>query len=312
MKCNGRYHSDKTATEAKPFSQKKRGAVCDGGFPSKKGSLWENVKKTLVLTWELDRIVVILMTIVALLRVFSPYISIFLSAYILDQLAAGTSDFWSLFWKILAGLVMVFLAKITGDYLEILKNRHIQICVSRFNMKKTDKTLEMDYQQLDSSYTNDIRSRIEIDHMWGSGLYSVMWELPIIIEALLQIIVAGIVLIPLIASGLFFQKGLASVFLVLLLAISTASAVFQTKYTKKKSFELMDESTKHSSYMMYFIWGGSSFQYKQGKDIRLFDASSMILSHVEQAYEDQVAWSRRFTRVTSFGGAVYGLSLIHI
>ena len=235
MKCNGRYHSDKTATEAKPFSQKKRGAVCDGGFPSKKGSLWENVKKTLVLTWELDRIVVILMTIVALLRVFSPYISIFLSAYILDQLAAGTSDFWSLFWKILAGLVMVFLAKITGDYLEILKNRHIQICVSRFNMKKTDKTLEMDYQQLDSSYTNDIRSRIEIDHMWGSGLYSVMWELPIIIEALLQIIVAGIVLIPLIASGLFFQKGLAPVFLVLLLAISTASAVFQTKYTKKKS-----------------------------------------------------------------------------
>jgi ATP-binding cassette subfamily B protein len=268
---------------------------------------WNHVKNTLALTWELDRTILILMAALAFLRVFSPYISIFLSAYILDQLAAGT-EFWPLLWMVLAGLAAVFLTKIAADYLDILKNRHITICLSRFDMKKADKTLEMDYQQLESSFTNDIRSKMETDRMWGSGFYSVLWQLPVLMEAIFQIIAAGIVLIPLIGSGVFFRNGLTPVFLVFLLAVSTLSALFQTKYTKKKTFELMDESEKHSSYMMYFIWGGSAFSYKQGKDIRLFDASRLIMSRVEQAHEEQVEWNRRFARVTSRGGAVYGIA----
>ena len=128
----------------------------------KEGSI-NNIKKTLSVAWTLNRFAVIWILIASFLSAITPYIPIFLSPYILDKLSTST-DYWVLTKVAFLGLLCVFMVKVICDYINFIKNKHVTVCVDRFYMKKADKTLLMDYNLLDSSFTNDIRNRINIDN----------------------------------------------------------------------------------------------------------------------------------------------------
>jgi ATP-binding cassette, subfamily B, bacterial len=252
----------------------------------------------------LDAEAVLLTVLASIVVTAQPYVTIFLSAYVVDGLHAGIAAA-TLIRTALMGVGAIFVLKALEGWLNRRKDVHVEICVRRFNMEMSRKTLSMDYQQLDSPRTNEIRTRIHNDHNWGAGFYSVFWQLSWLLGSALNFATALVVLLPLVAGKSFFADWTTPVFLALLIAMTLSAALFNSQYVHKKTFALMDEMNQ-KNIAGYLVFGG--VDYKAGKDIRVFGASPLIQDKLNGTVRWAVRWVRRFSTVEGLGGLAGGLA----
>lgn len=260
---------------------------------------------TLKTAYKLSKIAVILTVFSSIINAIKPYVTIILSAYILDGLASGVK-FMHLIWVAIIAAAVVFVLNIIDGFINKVKSVHIDLCVRNFDMKMSNKTFTMDFQLIESPLVNDIRNRIRNDHQWGAGFSSVFWQLSWLLNSLFGLIIGLVVLFPLFTSGNFFAHWSTPVYFLALIAVTIVTAIFNAQYVNKKSFELMDESSKARNYFGYFMWGG--VDYKAGKDIRIYDAGNIMRTYMNDTDTWKKPWINRFTKLNIIGGSTNGIS----
>ena len=264
-----------------------------------------SVMATVKLAFTLDKVSIILTVFLSLTRSVKPYIGILLSAWVIDGLSSG-AKIEALILTVLAGVAATFLLSLLESALNRENDVHIEICVRRFNMAVNKKTLTMDYEQLDSPLVNDIRNRIKTGNNWGAGFYSVFWISSWLLDSAFGIVASITVLVPLFYSGGEYTDWVAYAALCALLAATAAASYFNTKVTNKKTFELMDETSKFRSSFGHFMFGG--VDYKAGKDYRIYNASHMLKEYCGEGEDIRQNWIRRFTKTAGTGGFIGGLT----
>ena len=260
---------------------------------------------TVKAAYSLDKPLVILTVISSIISAIMPYVTVLLSAYILDGLSSQVA-LARLMMTAVIGVFVLFVLNIIDGFLKKNINVHIELCVRKFEMAKCRRTLTMDFELLESPLVNDICGRIKADHQWGAGFYSVFWQLSWLLSSFFGLIVGFLVLLPLFTAGDFFAHWSAPVYFLALLALSVASSLFDGKYINKRNFEVMDEISKQRFYSTFLLWGG--IDYKSGKDIRIYDAGHMMKAYISDSNEWKQDWIRRFTRLNLLGGSVNGIA----
>ncbi|MCL2772329.1 MAG: ABC transporter ATP-binding protein/permease [Oscillospiraceae bacterium] len=259
--------------------------------------IWESFKAS----YELGKKGVIFSIISAVISAVTPYIPIFVSARILDMLASG-EQFKNLIITAGIGLVIIFASQLIVNYINKLRDYHIEIAINNFDMAYTNRLFDLDYQQLDSPETNALRERIRLDNNWGNGFGGLYWRLPWLFGSVFNFIAAVIVLIPLFTTKIFWGGFTTPTFLIVLAAIVVFIVFIIVKYIHPAELKVMANSgvktlkDRKEKYLGYFSW--SSYDYKEGKDIRIYNVDKMIEYYMQFGLKTQKQWVKKFSYIS--------------
>lgn len=264
----------------------------------------KQIADSLKMMWALDRAVFLTSIAISMIDACIPFVGILLSAYVLDQLTAGTRDIWVLILTAVIAVGGVFFLTGASAYLKKIKEVHTELCVRRFDMKMCERTLTMDYELLDSPKVNDIRARIRNDNSWGAGFYSMIGMLPWLLSSAIGLLASIAILIPLFLDANLFDDPLALALLGLFLAVVAGNGWF-TSANKKKSYAFLNQYSNEKSFFGHFLWG--SIDYRSGKDIRIYDAKPLIEGYIDRdpPYRNYML---PLVRLSAVGGFANGLS----
>ena len=215
------------------------------------------------LMWNMDKWLLIHSIITSVIEAATPFAGILLSAYILDGLQAG-EEFTEIISVSLASVAVIFLLTVLKAYFSKILNVHIGMCGKRYDTLMSMKTISIDYPLLDSPAVNDIRVRIRHDNDWGAGFYSLVWQLPYLLNSLISTFVSVVLMLPLFMEGHFFSDTPAILLLLSLGAIIAFNLWF-TSVKNKELYRLLDDPSLDKSYLGYFLWNDQDYHY--GKDI---------------------------------------------
>jgi len=261
------------------------------------------IGESLKLMWELDRIVLIVIIVMAIIEAVTPYIGILLSAYILDGLATG-SDIRDLLLVTGFSVGGVFLLTAVNAYLKQIKEVHIDLCGRGFDRKKWERTLTMDFELLDSPFVNELCARIDSDNIWGAGFYSIIYGLSQVTCILAGLGIAVIILIPLFFDGTLFHHPLSLGLLLLFVLILIGSGLFSGKNNRKFNAQLASYQ-KLRNVFTHFLH--QNLDYRTGKDVRIYDVKPLIQHEIERDKADR-EFVVKSTKNSSAGGFASGLS----
>ena len=264
----------------------------------------QNIWKTLKIIWQLDKATIFTRSFHAFVTSTIPFIEIYLSAYVLDQLANGLS-LKPFILRVLLILVSIFLLKVLVSYLQKIMDVRSDLCYKRFNMLMGERTLTMDYELLDSPYTNALHTKIRNDNNWGAGIMSVIWQFPSMIACFIQLVYSVIILVPLFVDTLVFKDPLALFTLLLFFAVILFYIYFSAK-TRKTENTLLDETANDFGYRGYYIWNRQ--EYRNGIDIRVFKGQKLIEDSILKEQKKDLEYTKKFTTNSCISGLISGLS----
>jgi len=268
-------------------------------------NIWNDIVSSLKMLWNLDKMLFSVCVGTALIDSAIPYIEIYLSAYVLDGLATGI-PFHTFLQAVCLVLMGILVLKILKAYMDKIYNVHIEICGRKFNMLLGKRTLEMDYELLDSPKVNEINNRIRNDHEWGAGFLSVVYQFPDLLRNVLSFVFAVVILIPLFTESNVFDEGYAVAVLLLFVFVCIFNTAFSSR-KQKEYHKLLSSDDGDYRYRSYYVWGGR--EYKQGMDIRIFNGQKLIEEHIcEEDNEQYVPWTKALTINGCQRGLAGGLS----
>lgn len=254
---------------------------------------WKNIGISIQLIWKMDRMLLLHSLASSIIDAVIPFIGIFLSAYVLDGLQSG-SDMKTLLTVSFVSVMTVFLLTGFGAYIKKLKNVHIDKCGKRYDTLMSLKTISMDYPLLDSPAINDIRTRIKHDNDWGAGFYSLMWQLPPLLDSIVSSILSVVLILPLFIQDHMFTD-ITAFFLLLVFAAIILSNIWFISLKKKEHYQLLDNHpTLDKSYLGYFLWQGEDYHY--GKDVRIYHVKPLIENKLRGDVEINAQWMQKLVK----------------
>lgn len=239
-----------------------------------------NIVESLKIVHNLDRAIIPLMIIKSILNAVNPFAAILLSSMVIDKLTAGVPIQLTLQLTSL-GVVLIFLLTLASSIVKKYDSVHKERCYRLFNTKVGEKVLEMDYPQLESPRSHELRQRIQDDNNWGAGIYSAFYSFDGIARNFFSLVIAIVILVPLFLNSSFLIFGGLIYFLAFVIGITAANVLFQTKYINQCNLASIDKISQKSKLFSYLLFGGG-LDYKAGKDIRIYNAQGLIRDYVEE------------------------------
>ncbi len=196
------------------------------------------------------------------------YIDMLLSAYVLDALIGGQS-LREILPAVFIALGIRLLLKAAYEITGQLHNERQPLMGGMFDVKYSEVTLTMDYQELNSPRINNLRDRIARDDMNNWGIYGVYNSFSEVLTGLVDIVSAAAIAVPM------FSLNAGSLIYIGLTAAALVLAARLNGFFVKKRQEIHDSYEQARSYSSYYLWG-NGVDYKMGKDIRVYAAQPMI------------------------------------
>ncbi len=223
------------------------------------------------------------------------YIEILLSAFVLDSLTAGRGAgeiIPTVLWALLGWVICKASGEITNQIVWTREN-HLR---GLFLAMRNEKTLSMDYENLNSPRVTELRDRMMRDDMYGWGLVGCYGAFSLLLANALNLAASAAI-----AAAMLSFGWETAVYIVLTVALIVITAVLNGKFMKKEQ-ETEDSYQNVRSYSSFYLWGGE-LDYKMGKDIRIYKAQPMIEKAVEEDEEERTG-RRKFVRIQC-GSAVF-------
>ncbi len=126
---------------------------------------------------------------------------------------------------------------------------------------------------LNSPVVHEIRAKIVHDNLWGAGFYSLVWQLPELLNSMISNVISAVLILPLFIGAQIFSD-VSAVFLIMVFVIMIGWNVWFASEKKKEHYKLLDDPTMDQSYLSYFLWKGQDYHY--GKDVRIYQAKPLI------------------------------------
>lgn len=233
---------------------------------------WKSIGNSIRLIWEMDRMLLMHTIAASVIGVVVPYIGIFLSAYVLDGLQSG-EEIRKLLLVSSAAVAVIFLLTVLESFFKKCKEIHTDQCGKTYDTLISMKTISMDYPLLNSPVVHEIRAKIVHDNLWGAGFYSLVWQLPELLNSMISIVISAVLILPLFIGAQIFSD-VSAVFLIMVFIIMIGWNVWFASEKKKEHYKLLDDPTMDQSYLSYFLWKGQDYHY--GKDVRIYQAKPLI------------------------------------
>lgn len=208
-----------------------------------------------------------------------PFISIYLSAMLLDALYAGRSLRQMILWALL-GAGAALLVTLTRNWVARRKNVLWWTMHFRIAEPVMEKTMKMDYELTEDTEVLKMRNRQSDYEKRGTGVFEIfLGQLEILLTAVLKLILALITMWPLI-PGLGTDR--RSLFLSLIVAALFIAGLFLEQHTvsretlrRQRLHRQNSDRYRLNSYIMEKV----ILDTEAGKDIRLFHQEELLSSY---------------------------------
>lgn len=205
------------------------------------------------------------------------YIGIYLSTMVLNGLQEGVPAESLIRRVLLWMLVMLFLHLLAGklsNESEVIKGHSWEL----LDVRMAVKNMEMNYPDMDSPYVNKLRSRMEEDNRWGSGIYGGFDNLEKLCYQAFNGLFAVGMLIPVLHQLFARKTPLTYVFFaVLVLAIlcnGMGEGYFGKKITEYMALWTNDKPEDTNLMWYYAVYDGLSMENR--KDVKLYGAEDLL------------------------------------
>lgn len=239
----------------------------------------KNIRKILNLIAELDKTYFTHACVVHFINAIMPYLSLMLSAYVIDSLMIG-QPFGEVFFCAAIVCIVIFLlhilATIVWNRLEVRR----EVIYRSYECIIEQKLLEMDFSKIDSPEIRKMRERIQKDNNWGAGILSIVWQYNQILHTIFGLIFAIIVGWQIIKYIILYRSFTVIIILAFMIAALIAGSFLMTHFGKRVNQYMMGEKTEEERLeTAHGTWGlasGEGFSYQNGKDIRLYNGYSLL------------------------------------
>lgn len=228
----------------------------------------------------LEKHIIPVMLLKALVNAGSPFINIYFTAKFVTMLSNG-SLFRDLILYICLALTLNFVFHFLSEFLSSYDDGLRSNLLDRESEKMARKLYKTEYEKLEESEFREIIHKHEEAgaSRWARFPYF-MWTTSVFIRGVLSLIIAIVMIIPLLKVGFqttgnsFFEK---PVFLITLIAVIVTMAVIMLLIAIKMNKSYLAANEKYATldrlfYSFIEIFG----DYKTGKEIRLYKEQSLI------------------------------------
>lgn len=252
----------------------------------------ENIKKDIALIWRSLKLIhkvspnyLFFISIVNIAKAFSPYVNIYMSAYILNELV-GECRPKRLINLVILTIVLNFAISLLSSALRRISYsrtfKYYQDFGMHFNMKMT----ELDYTALEDVETHKKLDFVsEQAKMTGGGLGAFGWYYQSLINYLFSLIFSLAIISELIVTGIFVSSDknvswlqspfMTSIFLILIIVVSISSMKINAKTTRDRHKNVNNALPFNRIFKFYT--NDYISNYKSGKDIRLYNEQDAII-----------------------------------
>lgn len=212
-----------------------------------------------------------------LLSVSVGYIGIYISTMVLNELAQGALAekliLKVLLWLALTLIIYIAVGKLSNES-EVIKSHSWELLDARMAVKN----MEMNYPDINSSYTRELYKRMEEDNRWGSGIYAGFDNLEKLCYQVFNALFAVGMLAPILHQLFLCRNGLTYAFFAVLVFVVIGNGVGE-HYFGKKLTEYMaiwtDDKPEETNLMWYYaVYDGVSMENR--KDVKLYDAVDLL------------------------------------
>ncbi len=218
-----------------------------------------------------------------------PFIPIYFSALIIDELV-GAKNIDRLTVLVVLTVGLSFLFWMARNLLSRYNDLRFNYMWRGEQRAFSDKTMHMDYEHLEDREVHLLRERLKVESQTGYNIYYLRTGIRGLIGNLTKIVSSVILTIGLFAtpSVRWWMKGL---FVFLALTV-VGAGLFSSAKAQNTFHKFFGEASKHNA-MGNFI---SDFftDYKNGKDIRIFDMGSFFIGYNRKVTDEL---SRQFVCV---------------
>lgn len=220
--------------------------------------------------FQLDKTYTSLMIATSVLDGLLPYIAIYMSAKILDELL-GSKQLRLLVLYVAVTVGLTFLLAVIKAWLEKVQAYHMRILYQNEAKAFADKDMSMDYAQIESKEIGLLRQRIQMESQTGYNLFYLYATSANLIKSLTSVISSLIVAGPLIASATIplWMKLLMAAALVLVITVNQ----YTVNQTQKIEFQWLDDAVGVNQFLNYLSDHFSNYQ--AGMEARLYDTGNL-------------------------------------
>lgn len=216
---------------------------------------------------------------------FTPYISIVLSASILNELT-GRQDKKLLLLLVLVSVGLTFLLHSMGAYFEARISVGFSRLFSSHEITLTDKAYRIPYELLEKDSTRTLREQVSGNLLLsGAGMASLYWDVDAVVRSLCSAFIALILcfyfvgqMVSALHTGLLNIRAVSCItlFLSLLLAVCSYLSARTAKKRFDVSFELFEHGAKYNRYGEFYTMNYLPDE-DLALDVRMFHQKNLIL-----------------------------------
>lgn len=222
----------------------------------------------------------------AIFKSISPFINIYMSARIIDQLL-GAKNINRLLYLVLITIGANLSVHLISTGLEHLQGILRNIISENMEMRLNEKLVHMDYEHVENPEVYNLRRKIaESRYMNGGGIYALFSYTNDFIKALATVITSAALVINLFKQSpitdknfSFINSTLFSYVLLILILIGTIFTLKLRTKSDKKFFTSFNKVMDLNRIAGFYIFEVSD--YNVGKDIRLYNQKSIIDEELE-------------------------------
>ncbi len=284
-----------------------------------KRSLKTNLKMiwdTIRILYQLSPRAMVVSEVGAVFRSFTPFVNIYMSAKIIDELA-GARSVNTLIVYVLITIIANLLITLINQAANQIVNREYKLLYEKIGFMLSKEGLDMDYQNVENVRMRVLRNRIEeaqnsgrggIMHCFSKQSYVLEIFCKVLIAAVMSIEVFSILSEQTLTGFLaFMNTPWASVVLAVLILVMSVFSGFSFKKAAKVLFDVWLDWPKRMTLSNYY-----SNEYVgengAGKDIRLFNQKPLIEAEMRKWYAEPPFLWKKFKINCKYDGINQGIT----
>jgi ATP-binding cassette subfamily B protein len=220
--------------------------------------------------FRLEKTYTVLLIITTILRQLIPYISIYLSALIIDELVNNTNT-KRLFTLVAITIISSFVLYLALRILERIKDYHFRI-FSNERVEHSKKMMSLDYEDLEDAELKKQMERISIESQTGFNLFYLKNSITGLLNGTTNILASAALL-----SSLFMTEGISVILkmvFILFIFLNVVTNIL-TNLAKLKVFSKISQKAPSLNKFVEYL---SSYydDYNNGKDCRIYAMGGYI------------------------------------
>ena len=232
-------------------------------------------KRSIKYLYNLDKTYTVTLILNSLLAALIPYIAIYMSAIIIDELLT-LKRIPQLITYTTVTVGLTFILKLIQTYIDKIHNCHWDILYKEEENNFSEKNMSLDYELVENRDTQLLRDKIAIESQTGFNLFYLYSRLKSVIDGVTNIITSVII------TGTVFLSDLVSVWikLVFIVAVVLISAInfYINARNHKLNMKYWEECVPENNFSNYLY--GHIYDYRSGLECRMYGMEKLYAKKV--------------------------------